>query len=205
MQLQAKSSLITSQAGGEDPFGGPTPATTFTNKGISSPKPKKLIFPRRSSIDLRCEGSNNQWVDASTGTDDEAISSVFTWPSRRSPAEKKIFEYFKRVAELRTYVAQDGNELNRESEEDFWLFVVKEFGFRKGNLVVTDNRNLRIVWKDGQGTHLGLQFLGGGEVQYVIFKRRAASQKISRVAGRDSVEGVKSQIDSFELSTLLNE
>jgi len=68
-----------------------------------------------------------------------------------------------------------------------------------------DNGNLRAVWKDEQGAHLGLQFLGGGMVQYVIFKRRRQEQPVSRVSGCDSLEGLERQIDAFELHSLLCE
>ncbi len=66
-----------------------------------------------------------------------------------------------------------------------------------------DNGNLRAIWKDDQGARLGLQFLGGSIVQYVIFKRRSQGQPISRVTGRDSLEGLERQIDAFELDSLL--
>ena len=68
-----------------------------------------------------------------------------------------------------------------------------------------DNGNLRAVWKDGHESHLGLQFLGESMVQYVIFKRREPDQPISRVAGRNTFEGLRWQIDSFELGSLLYE
>ena len=57
--------------------------------------------------------------------------------------------------------------------------------------MLMDNGNLRAIWRDGQGTHLGLQFLGGGMVQYVIFKKRAKEQSLSRATGRDSLEGLE--------------
>ena len=72
-------------------------------------------------------------------------------------------------------------------------------------MVLMDNGNLRAVWKDEKGTHLGLQFLGEGMVQYVIFKRRSRSRPISRIAGRDTLEGFKHQIDAFQLHSLLYE
>ena len=68
-----------------------------------------------------------------------------------------------------------------------------------------DNGNLRAVWKDNKGNRLGLQFLGGGMVQHVIFKQRNAARPISRVAGRDTFEGIKRQIDTFDLDSLLYE
>ena len=68
-----------------------------------------------------------------------------------------------------------------------------------------DNGNLRAVWKDDHENQMGLQFLGESMVQYVIFKRREPDQPISRVAGRDTFEGLKRQIDAFELGSLLYE
>ena len=67
-----------------------------------------------------------------------------------------------------------------------------------------DNGNLRAIWKDEQGTRLGLQFLGDGMVQFVIFKRRKQGQPISRVSGRDSLEGLKWVIVTYELHSLLS-
>ena len=74
---------------------------------------------------------------------------------------------------------------------------------RKGNVVLMDNGNLRVVWKDDSGTHIGLQFLGGQVVQYVVFKRRAAASLVSRVAGRDSIDGMRRQIEAFDLQALV--
>ena len=68
-----------------------------------------------------------------------------------------------------------------------------------------DNGNLRAIWKDEHGARLGLQFLGGRMVQYVIFKRRKKEQPVSRVTGRDSLEGFERQIHAFELHSLLYE
>ena len=68
-----------------------------------------------------------------------------------------------------------------------------------------DNGNLRAIWKDNDGARLALQFLGGRMVQYVIFKQREKEQHVSRVAGRDSIDGFERQIHAFELHSLLFE
>ena len=97
-------------------------------------------------------------------TDYVKQSSAFTFPGGTNPPTEKIRKYRERVSELRMCVAEEGDTLNRESEDDFWRFVLKEPGFRMGGLVVTDEGNLRMVWQDNEETHLGLQFLGSGEV-----------------------------------------
>ena len=111
------------------------------------------------------------------------------------------FNQFEKA--LRADAAQDVYGLNLASERDFGHFIRSEPFIRKGNLVLMDNGNLRAVWKGEDGTHIGLQFLGGRMVQYVIFKRRSATEAVSRVAGRDSFEGVKRQIQAFDLQSLI--
>lgn len=111
--------------------------------------------------------------------------------------------YLSRLKFLQDEAVHDGYVLNPASEVDFWQFVRSAPDIRRGNLVLMDNGNLRAIWKDEQGTRLGLQFLGEGMVQFVIFKRRKQGQPISRVSGRDSLEGLERQIVAFELNSLL--
>ena len=110
--------------------------------------------------------------------------------------------YLPRLRFLRDEAAHDGCVLNPASEIDFRDFVRSAPDIRKGNLVLMDNGNLRATWKDENGTRLGLQFLGGRMVQFMIFKRRLQGQPISRVSGRDSLEGLERQIVAFDLDSL---
>lgn len=111
--------------------------------------------------------------------------------------------YTERIAVLRAEAMLDGFLLSQESEEDFWTFIRSAPFVRKGGLVLMDNGNLRAVWKGDLGTHVGLQFLGSETVQYVIFKRRVGALQTSRVSGRDSFDGVRRQINAFDLASLI--
>lgn len=113
--------------------------------------------------------------------------------------------YRPRIKALCVDAAEDGYSLRSESERGFWKFVTATPNLRRGSVVLMDNGNLRAVWKDEQDGHLGLQFLGEGMVQYVIFKRRNGAPLASRVAGRDTLEGFQRQIDAFQLQSLLCE
>lgn len=123
----------------------------------------------------------------------------------RGAIDSALNAYSSRIAYLRDEATHDGYELNESSEDDFKKFVRSRPYLRKGDLVLMDNGNLRAIWKDEQGGRLGLQFLGDDMVQYVIFWRRQADRAISRVAGRDSLEGIVQQIDAFQLHSLLCE
>ena len=123
--------------------------------------------------------------------------------AERGAIDSALDAYSSRIAYLRDEATHDGYELNESSEDDFKQFVRSRPYLRKGDLVLMDNGNLRAIWKDEQGGRLGLQFLGDDMVQYVIFWRRHADRAISRVAGRDSLEGIVQQIDAFQLHSLL--
>ena len=109
-----------------------------------------------------------------------------------------------RLKFLREEAVHDGYGVNPASEIDFQNFVRSHPDIRKGNLVLMDNGNLRATWKGEQGTRLGLQFLGGGMVQFVLFKRRGQAHLISRVSGLHSLEELERQIVAFELNALLH-
>ena len=74
---------------------------------------------------------------------------------------------------------------------------------RRGRLVLLENGNLRAVWKGENQAHIGLQFLDEQLVQYVLFARRDPGLPVSRVTGRDTIEGVRKQIDAFDLAPVL--
>ena len=120
---------------------------------------------------------------------------------------KKAWEvhqgYWIRIEALRSDAMLDGFNVNGASERDFWSFFKSVPFAGKAELVLLDDGNLRAIWSGEDGSHLGLQFLGDRMLQYVIFRRRKRSSRISRVAGRDTFEGVKKQVRTFELDALL--
>ena len=111
--------------------------------------------------------------------------------------------YRDRIESLCNDAELDGFNLKSESERDFWSFVNSVPFASKANLVLLDNGNLRAVWDGENNSHFALQFLGEHTVQYVIFRRRAGSRHVSRVAGRDTFVGVKKQVRTFNLEGFL--
>ena len=113
--------------------------------------------------------------------------------------------YRDRLADLREAAEEEGIEWSESSEHDFRAFVTGNPGWRKCSVALMDNGNLRAVWDDDNddARHVALQFLGGGHVQYVIFKRRPGAGKVSRVAGADTFDGIKRQVGAFDLNPLV--
>lgn len=116
---------------------------------------------------------------------------------------ESLKEYDSRLKYLRQEAAQDGCALEEASESDFKEFLRSVHNLHRGNLVLLENGNLRMIWKDAEGTQLGLQFLGGKAIQFVIFKQRKGAEQITRVAGRDSLTGITNLIGAFDLQSLL--
>lgn len=109
-------------------------------------------------------------------------------------------DYSLRIEVLRSDAEDDGFVLNEASERDFWHYIRSVPFAQKAGLVLVDNGDLRAVWKGDDESHLGIQFLGNQWVEYVIFKRRPSTSDVARVAGRDTLDGVKRQIDAFDLA-----
>ena len=114
-----------------------------------------------------------------------------------------IARYRERLAELREAAEEEDIERSEASERDFRAFVTDNPGWRKAALGLMDNGNLRAVWKDDDGSHLGLQFLGNQFGEYVIFKKRSSTTLVSRAAGVDTLDGIKAQVDAFDLAALV--
>ena len=122
----------------------------------------------------------------------------------KAKAMKAVYRaFFARIETLRSDAALDGFSLSKASERDFWAFIKSAPFIKKGNLLLMDNGNLRAAWKDNEGNHIGLQFLGNRSIQYVIFKNRAAG-RVSRVAGCDTQKSIERQILVFDLKPLLH-
>lgn len=122
----------------------------------------------------------------------------------REDAQSAQRKYGARIEDLRADAELEDIAWNKDSEKDFWSFVITNSRWRKGLLGLVNNGNLRATWKEDNGTHLALQFVGDGSAEFVIFKRRPRSLRISRAAGIDTVQGVIQQISAFDLTQLVH-
>lgn len=125
----------------------------------------------------------------------------FTEISEQTIATREA--YRRRIAELREYGAEDGITINPVSETAFWEFVNAHPHWRRGMTALEHKGNLRVVWQDGKGGHLGVQFFGGDAVEYVVFKPRPEDGEVFRDAARDTFDGVDRLVSDLELLPLV--
>ena len=146
--------------------------------------------------------------ESTEGTDKfiQFFDSIQIIVEMKGNAEKileTIAAYERRIEVLKMEAALEGSSFNRASEMAFSQFFARNPFLRYGSLFLMGNGNLRAVWKGEEGAHVGLQFLGNGSVQYVIFRHRQPSLPVSRVCGCDTLDGIKRQIDAFDLDNVL--
>jgi hypothetical protein len=135
-------------------------------------------------------------ASASLGFEDGPPSA-----GRLSSAARDEIE--QRLGFLKSEAREAGDSVNEASEQDLRTFIDAETFSRVPNLYLVDNGNFRAVWKGPSGEQIGLQFLGGGTVQFVIFARRTDTPEIVRSAGRDSFNGIERQISCYNLDPIV--
>lgn len=107
--------------------------------------------------------------------------------------------YDDRISALEEQAAVEGYFLNSRSRETFLEFFISSPLTKLGHLFLLESGNLRAVWKGDDKSHVGLQFLDNGLIQYVLFRQRLADGPVSRAYGRDTPRGVLAQISALQL------
>ena len=97
------------------------------------------------------------------------------------------------IDRLRLLVAEEEGVILDESEDDFWDFVRLHPFVGPGQVVVTSEGHVRLVWKGAGKAHIGIRFLGDRRVRYVIFNRRVGERGLVEMSGEDSFDGVVRQ------------
>lgn len=168
--------------------------------GISGPEPSRAHeFDHLSNLSSALGQAGYTIRDFPLGSVEMALEPITQDPTF-------AFErYRERIAVLREAAEEEGIEWSEDSQRDFQAFVTGNSGWRRGSIVLMDNGNLRAVWDDDHDDdrHVALQFLGGGQIQYVIFKLRPGESRASRAAGNDTFDGIKRQIAAFDLNSLV--
>lgn len=104
-----------------------------------------------------------------------------------------IEKYEARLDFLRNSGAEDDIELNELSKRDLFLFIDSVPYLYVASLVLTDNGNIRALWKLGEDDRVSIQFRGNGMASYVMFKR-VSQGEIAREYGLTSLDGVRTTI-----------
>lgn len=108
-----------------------------------------------------------------------------------------------RIDRLKNFATEEGIEISAASERDLCAFLDSVALSRCPYIALLDNGNFRAVWRNADLEQAGLQFLGDGEMQYVLFALRPPSRIMARAAGRDVLTHIERGIESYDLSRLM--
>ena len=109
----------------------------------------------------------------------------------------------QRIGLLKETGEEEEIAYNTNAEQDLWRFLKRLSFIKSPTLFLLDNGNLRAVWKGDGRKHIGLQFLGGEQIQFVIFFRRSEHNKMARIRGRDNFAGIARQLDASAVGDVI--
>ena len=109
----------------------------------------------------------------------------------------RLAEYEARIEALRSMGASDGHDLRQVSLLDFARFIENEPPVPKASLVLTDDGNVRAVWRGAGGCQIGIQFLGGGTGSYVLLEPEASSRESLAPYGQRTLTELKELVLEF--------
>jgi len=112
-------------------------------------------------------------------------------------------EIESRLRELRTDAENSGEPFSDASLDDLWAFIDSFPNATRPAIFLLDNGNLRALWKNEAKEQVGLQFLGNGAVQFVIFSQRLNSPDMVRKAGVRPLSAIRALIAEMDGERLL--
>lgn len=98
----------------------------------------------------------------------------------------------QRIQELKDDAELAGDPISESSIRDFQEFMKLAAPTRRPSIFLLHNGNVRALWLNDQGEQVGLQFMGDGEIQFVMFVRRA--QIIARDHGTEELSAMLAKI-----------
>ncbi len=157
-----------------------------------------------SSREMRSRGLPRPNASASTAFLEELPITFEAEPAASEIDKARNFaEIAKRLQFLRIEAELDQISFSDASLADFQAFMRDLRPHSRPYLFLNDNGNLRALWKNDRQEQVALQFLGGGAIQFVIFKQRRGSATVSRVAGIDAMDAILPHIKASGAEGLL--
>jgi hypothetical protein len=159
---------------------------------VLRPPPRARGFVQGSSTPLLDDASENPL--------ESYLAEAVAKRQLRYKIERQIED---RSRELRVDAQISGDAISDGSVIDFREFIQSVGATRQPSVFLLDNGNVRALWRSADGQQIGLQFLGGGRVQFVIFAQRDNPRMMMRSAGIDSLIETRVRIARDRIAHLL--
>lgn len=140
-------------------------------------------------------------ISTTTAVEDRVPSPKGEHARRGSSPFPNFLDIDPKIQALRIEAEIDQVPFSDASYAEFRNFIRQVPSRARPAIFLRDNGNLRALWKNDDQEQIGLQFLGGGDVQYVILKRRPGGRLMSHY-GVDSTAGLMAVIRAAEATAL---
>ena len=190
-------------------------AVATDGRAFTQPRQRPTVAPiwPRYSGGHEAAGSGWRLIEADAGEgevptwvarEQTAIGEVLFEQAQRWLFERALIErLFAWCAELKRRGAEEGLPWSSASEADFWAFMVSRPGLREPGVVLTDEGNLRAVWRNAAGEQVALEFRGFGDVSFVLFARHPAARQMARSVGTGELSRIAGKIAADGLTELV--
>jgi hypothetical protein len=143
-------------------------------------------------IDILKFEQNNDWKNAQKAN--QRLNIALT---------HKIYTIFKEKRD-QAILDEELTHVNEASDEQFIDFLNEHPTLKTPAFFVNSFNNIELTWRNLDKEAVDLQFLGDGQVQFVIFSKRFGT-KMTRVSGRDSDTRMRAMIQFYGLQDLVYE
>jgi hypothetical protein len=127
-----------------------------------------------------------------------AKKAVELWNRKRTRSQIE-----DRLRELHVDALRNAEPFSESSLANLGLFLDSLPLIERPAIFLLDDGNLRAVWRNAAKEQVGLQFLGNGVVQFVMFVKRQRPPIMSRDAGTDALENMRARIEGNDCARLL--
>lgn len=140
---------------------------------------------------------------SSAFTANVALTPISLDQLEEAPSSRVVAELAIRLSFLRVEAERENIPFSESSRDALWSFIREFQPSARPRVYLNDNGNLRAMWKNASGEQIALEFLGAGVIQFVIFKRRPALTRMTRVAGVESEDRIFGHIRASNVQGLL--
>jgi hypothetical protein len=142
-------------------------------------------------------------ISTTTAVEDRVHSAMHDHGRRGArPSFPNFSDIDSRIQALRIEAEIDQIPFSNASHAEFRDFLRQIAARVRPAIFLRDNGNLRAVWKNDDQEQIGLQFLGGRDVQFVILKRRLDG-KLTTLSGVASTSELLTLVKAVQATALL--
>jgi hypothetical protein len=170
-------------------------------RGASCPPDEIPVRHLRPKLRIVPEDSSSRSTVAKFGIDDP-VHELIAIEAARFFEQQLINEQMQnRVRELHIDALRSQDPFSEASFNDLKQLIGTVRLTKRPSIFLLDNGNLRALWKNDANEQVGLQFLGRGAVQFVMFAKRPTF--MMRESGVDELSAIADRLKANGCDRLL--